>query len=313
MSFQRLITQWLAARAVEAVKRQAVQEIFSSSDAPASDLSVENTKPLTCGDNPEHETSDSPPEKPVVDIGFVFAMPMEAAGIADRLKQKKTTQGDGRTFHTGMFGGYRVALVESGVGQEKAGAATEVLIDVFEPKRILSTGYGGGLAKRLKRFNVCFPEMLMRQSDGARLDLSEPVPKLVAQAESGPIEGKLVLLTTDHVVASPKEKRSLGLKTGAELVDMETFAVAEVCRKHDVPFLSLRIILDTAEEELPQDVQRIMKNAEIGGARLAGTVLGSLFSRPSSMIDLFSLKQRALEATDRLAKRIAVELGETAR
>ena len=300
MSIQRLITQWLAAQTVEAVKRQAVKEIFTEPESTSDD----QDKPITCTDNPDAGEKPTELKRAMVDIGFVFAMPMEAAGIADRLKQKKTTRGDGRTFHTGLLGDYRVALVESGVGQEKAGRAAEVLVDVFQPRRILSAGYGGGLSKRLKRFNVCFPDLLVRESDGAKLDLSGSVPKSVTDFS----EDRFTLLTTDFVVTSSKQKKTLNLNIGAELVDMETFAVAEVCRRHDIPFLAVRIILDTAEEELPKDVQKIMKDAEVGGARLAGSVLGSLFSRPSSMLDLFTLKQRALEATDRLAKRIAVEL-----
>ncbi len=90
---------------------------------------------------------------------------------------------------------------------------------------------------------------------------------------------------------------------------MESFAVADVCRKHGLPFLSIRIILDTVEEELPKDVQRMLKHAETGGARLVGSVIGSLFRRPQSMLDLFSLKQRALEATDRLSRHIGAEIG----
>lgn len=308
MSFQRLILQWLAARTVETVKQQAVKELFSTGE----ERSETESKPLVCGDNPEtageREKPDSAPERPEVDFGFVFAMPMEASGVADCLKRKKTTRGDGRTFHTGFFGEHRVALVESGVGQEKAAQAAEVLIDLFQPKRLLSTGYGGGLSKRLKRFNICFPEMLVRESDDARLDLSEPVPQRIESFEPGPVRGRLALLTTDFVASTPKQKSRLHHDTGAELVDMETFAVADICRRHEIPFLAIRIILDTAEEELPKDIQSIMKNAETGGARLVGSVLGSMFSRPSSVLDLFSLQQRALEATDRLAKKIATEI-----
>ncbi len=289
MSILRLITRMLAAQAVETVKSQAAQAIFSTADAT------------------EKNGETEPDEKAAVDIGFVFAMPMEAAGIVDRLERKKTTCGNGRTFHTGLFGNSRVALVESGVGQEKATSATEVLIDVFAPERIVSAGYGGGLSKRLKRFNVCFPEMLIRLSDGARLDLAEPIPKFV-EAEVGPVKGKLALLTADRVIDTPVEKFSLGRETGAELVDMESFAVAEVCRNRAVPFRAIRVVLDDAEEELPKDMQRILKHAEVGGARLAGSVLGSLFRRPTSLLDLFSLKQRALEAADRLANHIGREI-----
>jgi adenosylhomocysteine nucleosidase len=240
-----------------------------------------------------------------IEIGFVFALPMEAAGIVDVLTEHQTTRGDGRTFHTGLFGNRRVAVIESGIGQEKARRAAEVLIDVFAPKRLCSAGYAGGLSKRLKQLNVCFPEQVMRDSDAKILDLTGSIPKYV---ENG-TEPKLTLLTADSMVDSPQKKRVLGERTGAELVDMETFAAADVCRERNVPFLSVRIILDTAEEQIPKEIQRISQSAAKGKIRLAGSVLGALFSRPSSMLDLLSLQRRALMATDRLAKRIKAELG----
>lgn len=327
LSFQQLIIRWLTAQ----ILQKAKQEILNVSDKTEQDTAqntmqdknlsdIKNSDEYSgCPVNPKQLCCENENDKPnsttvdqTVDLGFVFAMPMEAAGVADVLKQHQTTRGDGRIFHSGIFHGYRTVIVESGIGQENAGRATEVLLDVFKPKRILSAGYAGGLTKRLKQFNVCFPEILIRESDGKKFYAANSVPEIIDDSSGGEQQekqnGKLILLTTNFVVDSPKQKSLLYHKTGAELVDMETFAIAEVCRNRQIPLLSVRIILDTAEEQIPKDVQRILKNVDKGGARLVGSVLGSLFSRPSSMIDLFSLKQRALHATDRLAKQIAAEL-----
>ncbi|MDR2117165.1 MAG: 5'-methylthioadenosine/S-adenosylhomocysteine nucleosidase, partial [Planctomycetaceae bacterium] len=306
MSFQQLIIRWLTAQVLQKAKKEILKVPETIADTDTSADTLKNpviSEQLCCEDSPDK------PESTEVDLGFVFAMPMEAAGVTDILKKVQTTQGNGRTFHTGIFHGFRTAIVESGVGQANAGRAAEVLIDVFKPKRILSAGYAGGLAKRLKQFDVCFPEILLRESDGKKFYASNSVPEIIDESTCLEKQNrKLILLTTDFVAGSPKQKSMLYHKTGAELVDMETFAVAEVCRKHQIPLLAVRIILDTAEEQIPKDVQRILKNVEKGSARLAGSVIGSIFSRPSSMLDLFSLKQRALRATDRLAKQIAAEL-----
>ncbi len=249
-----------------------------------------------------------------VDLGFVFALALEAAGIVDRLQNRTTTRGAGRTFHTGQWAGRRIALVESGIGQEKAAQATEALIGTFGPKQIISAGYAGGLCNRWKRNTVCFPERLIRHSDAARLDLtcSSAVPRLVSR-DTAAGGDKLALLTTDRVIATATEKNLLGRETGAELVDMETFAVAEVCRRHNLPILAIRIVLDTADEELPSDIQKILHHAQSGvprsSARLAGSVVGAFWRRPKIMFDLFALKQRALDATDRLARQIENAVG----
>jgi adenosylhomocysteine nucleosidase len=344
LSFQQFIFRWLTSQVLQKAKSELLktlpkhsglspthsESLSNDSELPpthseflSNDLSV--SKQLCCVNPLERFSKESDKlEQTGVDIGFVFAMPMEAAGVADVLKQPQTTKGNGRIFHTGIFHHYRVALVESGVGQENAGRAADVLIDVFRPKRLISAGYAGGLAKRLKQFNVCFPEVLIRESDGKTLYVSNSIPENIGflpnfkesstnsdgiSSGSAKLNGKLRLLTTDYVVDSPDQKLLLNCRTGAELVDMETFAVAEVCQKCRIPMQAVRIILDTADEHIPKDIQRILKNVKKGNARLIGSVLGSVCSRPSSIVDLFSLRQRALLATDKLAKHIAIELG----
>lgn len=309
-----MIARWLAAQAMQSVKRAAQEEIVRKLNPDAESGNSDNRPAVESVACEEHAIQRTEPDVegtavPSPEIGFVFAMPMEAAGVADRLKEKKTLKAQGRIFHTGHFGKFRVAIAESGVGQQKAAQATQLLIETFRPQRIVSAGYGGALHQRLKRFVVCFPEIVVRESDGTTLDLTSSIPQH-APSQTQPVHGKLGLLTCNYVAASPKQKSALRQEFGTEIVDMETFAVADICRQQNIPFLSARIILDTADEQLPKDVQNIMKNAEIGGPRLVGSVLGSLFKRPSTLLDLYSLKERALQATDRLAKTIAIELAQ---
>ena len=238
-----------------------------------------------------------------VDTGFVFALRQEAVGILDRLKRSKTTRGNGWTFHTGKIEDISVAIVLSGIGQKNAEAAANVLLDVFAPKLICSAGYAGGLSSRLKQASICVPEQVMRGSDKQALDLTKPIPQRISL-----MPDKLTLLTVNDVVGTPEQKRALYEQTGAELVDMETFAVAEVCRIREVPFLSIRVILDVAEDRVPKDITKILESMDKGTTRFSGTILGSLWSRPAVVLDLVSLKRRAFTATERLAKFTVVEL-----
>ena len=238
-----------------------------------------------------------------VDTGFVFALRQESVGILDRLKRARTTRGNGLTFHTGKLDDMAVTIVLSGVGQKNAEEATNVLLDVFAPKLICSAGYAGGLSSRLKQSNLCVPEQVIRASDMHALDLSNSIP-----LKTLPMPDKLTLLTVNDVVESPKQKRTLHEQTGAELVDMETFAVAEVCRGREVPFLSIRVILDAVEDQIPRDIANILENMGKGTFRFSGSLFGSVWSRPSVVFDLVSLKRRAFTATERLAKFTVAEL-----
>jgi len=238
-----------------------------------------------------------------VDTGFIFALRQEAVGILDRLQHSRTTSGNGWTFHTGTLDNVAVALVLSGVGQKNAEEATRILLDVFAPKLICSAGYAGGLSARLKQSNLCVPEQIIRHSDGQVLDVSQPIPQ-----KSLPMSEKLTLLTVNNVAELPEQKRALHEQTGAEIVDMESFAVAEVCRIREVPFLSVRVVFDAVEDRIPRDITHILANMDRGVSRLSGILWGSIWSRPSIVRDFVSLKRRAFTATERLARFTVAEL-----
>ena len=232
-----------------------------------------------------------------VDAGFVFALRQEAIGILDRLKRARKTRGDGWTFYTGTINDLSIVVVLSGVGQKNAERATEKLIDVFEPKSVCSAGYAGGLTAWLQQCNLCVPEQVIRESDGEALDLSKPIPQ-----KTPPMPGKLTLITVNDVVETPEQKRTLNERTGAELVDMETFVVADVCRNRKLPFFSFRVVLDTASDQIPKDITKTLESMDKGVSRFSGTILGNIWSRPSVVLDFVSLKKRAFTAAERLAR-----------
>jgi len=238
-----------------------------------------------------------------IDTGFIFALRQEAVGILDRLKRAKMTRGDGWTFYTGKINDMAIAVVLSGVGQKNAEEAAKKMLDVFEPKSICSAGYAGGLSDRLKHFNICVPEQVLRESDGEALCLSESIPRKTA-----PMSGKLTLITVNDVVATPEHKRTLFERTGAEIVDMETFAIADVCRERNVPCYAFRVVLDVADDRIPQDIAKILDNLDKGISRLSGAILGNILSRPSVVLDFMSLKKRAFTAAECLARFAIAEL-----
>jgi hypothetical protein len=58
-------------------------------------------------------------------------------------------------------------------------------------------------------------------------------------------------LTVDHLVAEPEERVELRARYQATSVNMEDYRVAEAAQRAGVPFLSVRVVLDTASQRLP--------------------------------------------------------------
>jgi len=106
------------------------------------------------------------------------------------------------------------------------------------------------------------------------------------------------LLTVDRMVRTVEEKKNLNLQTQAVAVDMESFAVASVCRQTETRFIAVRTISDDLSVDLPKEALSLV--GETGAVRL-GALVGSLFKRPGCIKDLWRLREQSIEAADRLA------------
>jgi adenosylhomocysteine nucleosidase len=233
-------------------------------------------------------------------VGFVFSLGIESGCLEDLLQGAITIRGGDFRVREGGLRGRRVALILAGAGEDNARSAAEILIDGHRPGRVVSAGFAGGLSPVLRRNDILVADRLLHIG-GARLPVELP-PGLSA-ATSQRFAHRGALLTTDRVVRLPSERKALFDRTGALAVDMETFAVAEVCAARQVPFSSVRVINDTADETLPRDVEHLLVQ-KTAAARL-GAALGAVCRRPASAKDMYQLRENALVASGRLAKFLA--------
>ena len=54
----------------------------------------------------------------------------------------------------------------------------------------------------------------------------------------------------DHVVVNAAEKREIVQRTGAAVVDMESAAVAKAAKARGLPFLCVKVVIDTPSQPL---------------------------------------------------------------
>lgn len=59
------------------------------------------------------------------------------------------------------------------------------------------------------------------------------------------------LHTSPCIVESHAAKQALGLETGALIADMETSFLHAICEKRGIPFVSVRSVSDTMEDDMP--------------------------------------------------------------
>jgi adenosylhomocysteine nucleosidase len=253
--------------------------------------------------DPESQASNAQRQR--CQIAVLFALGVEAGGTVDLLQNPVSMRCPRFVEHAGILAERRVAVIETGVGRQAATAATEDVIALHRPAWLISTGFAGGLRPGLRHGHIVMADEVIGP-DGRRLELGLHVDREALRASPALHAGPLV--TVDRLLRTAAEKSELADRSPALACDMETMAVAEVCQREKTRCLAIRIISDTLEEELPKEVERLLEQKSFAG-RL-GVATGALLNRPSSLKDMWRLKEESLKASDRLARFLAGVIGQ---
>jgi adenosylhomocysteine nucleosidase len=230
------------------------------------------------------------------DVVVVFALGLESGGLMDRMRNVVTTRCATFVEREGELEDRRLLVCETGVGCAAAARATEDIIAVHHPRWIISTGFAASLEMSVRRGHIIMPAELV-DTGNERLGVGFRLEEAVAAAHPALHTGRL--LTIDKLVRDREEKEQLGREFSAQACDMETMAVAQVCRRHDVRFLSVRVISDQLDDQLPPEIERMLGQRTI--AAKLGAATGALWRRPGSVKDMWRLRETATRAADRLA------------
>lgn len=181
------------------------------------------------------------PRKPVV---IVAAIPAELAPIIGKLQSQQVNGVD-------LYELPNALIVVGGIGQEFARRAAEVAVEYAQPQRLISAGIAGALSPKLKVGDVGHVREVIDIATGVRY---------------AGMSGDWVLATSQDV-SDIAEKRELLAKHGADVVDMEAAAVAQVAKEHGLEFASVKAISDDAAFEMPPLNRFIDENGRFATAR----------------------------------------------
>lgn len=240
------------------------------------------------------------PAPVAVDVGVVAAMGIEVGFLTDRLKKVRKYSGPRHTIIEGECGGKLLALLVTGMGQEAARRGAELLIDGHRPRLVMSVGFAGALDPGLPRNTIVMADEVV-DLEGNR----HPIEVSPPSEGQGPRFRTGRLLTVDQIIRTAAEKAELRERHNADLVDMETSAVAALCARRSIRFQSIRVISDDANIDLPAEIATLMTKS---GSYRVGAALRAIWKRPSRLKDFWNLNEQAHEAADRLAAYIAANL-----
>ncbi|MBR4682918.1 MAG: 5'-methylthioadenosine/adenosylhomocysteine nucleosidase [Elusimicrobiaceae bacterium] len=199
-------------------------------------------------------------------IGIICAMKREADQLLSRLQGQKKVQAGPFEFVHGTLNGCEIVLSQSGMGKVNAAMNALEMIKNFMPDSVINSGVGGGLAGHLHAMDTIIGEQYVYHDvwcgDGNEYGQVQELPtfypadktlltaaeKLHAQNREAVHTG---LICTGDQFISGKESiaKILHHFPQALACDMESAAIAQVCYRYHVPFLSMRLISDVAGKE----------------------------------------------------------------
>ena len=233
-------------------------------------------------------------------LGIIFALPIEAHTFERRLANATKYQGKKSVIYEGHVFDHPVVWTISGVGQEAARNAAQLIIDGHQPHTLISAGFAGALAPHLEHGTGLVPERILDDNQQCIYPLGHSDQSLWPGENI--IDSKTTLITVDSVITSKEKKARLRQETHADLVDMESAAVALVAQNANVQFLAVRVISDTSEETLPPEVSRLSQPQS--PMHRFGVALAAITRRPAAVTDLWRLWEQGMSCSRTLADRL---------
>jgi adenosylhomocysteine nucleosidase len=199
-----------------------------------------------------------------------------------------------------------VLVVETGVGREATCRALDWLAGppaldkvAYRPKLVLSAGFCGGLTPSLKVGDVVLATEVV-DVFGNSTPLTWPGPLPPGRWEPPLHRGRVI--TINHLVADPAEKRQLAENFQAIAVDMEAAEVARWCGERGIPCGCVRAMSDDVNAALSP----VLVSLLAGSGASAWRVLAALARRPTLARELWRLARD----TKMAARQLGVALGE---
>jgi adenosylhomocysteine nucleosidase len=203
-------------------------------------------------------------------VGIIAALKEEIDPLVQSMEDVETCKWGRHIIHQGKIGDCQVVAVSGGVGKIKAAACTQYLIDQFSMEALICTGVAGAVNPRLHTGDIVISRRAMQH------DFDPGDPELLKKFRKRWLEADSGLVTGDQAIVSAEKRRWLWETFGADCVDMESAAVAQVCQMNGVPWVIVRAISDSAEEDSIAEFRSNLREAASLAASVAAGITKSI-------------------------------------
>ncbi|EGK09378.1 5'-methylthioadenosine/adenosylhomocysteine nucleosidase [Kingella kingae] len=221
-------------------------------------------------------------------IGVIGAMEAEIAYLRSIMHNVKTHRfGRDIVIYTGLLFDKDIVLCQSGIGKVNAAIATTLLIEHFTPDCVINTGCAGGVGAGLKVGDVVIGTHIMYHD----VDVTPfgyqygQVPKLpvffnsnstlmyVAEQAATVFKTANVvrglIVSGDSFIHSKEDIARIKKQLpNPQAVEMEAAAIAQTCFEMGKPFVIIRAMSDSAEDDAKVSYDTFLVTASGNSARM---------------------------------------------
>jgi adenosylhomocysteine nucleosidase len=253
-----------------------------------------------------------------IHTAILVAVGEELKAVLRRMKAIRKPVGS-RLAWTGTLAGKPVALVRSGMGRRHAEEAAGRLLASCTPDNMLIMGFCGGISEWAGPTDLVLGEYVMDWPDFPGVS-DRDQPDRVLRPDAGLVEiasrfelrGARVtyggILSVGRLISTTIVKGHHGPRAArCRALDMESAAAAWVAEEAHVPWIVVRGVTDTLEEDLPLPFEDYMRadgeldRRRIVAAAIAQLALSPFHCRLSAFTALVRLGRQSLRAARNLA------------
>jgi len=215
------------------------------------------------------KSSGARPPSPAGPGLVCFALPQEAGAFQQR-----------------VAGRADLAILITGIGRQNSERRLLERWPPLPPRFVLTCGFAGGLDPALAPGDV----LCATEDAGWRGRLTA--------AGAKPVK----FFCATRIATTREEKQELRRATGADAVEMESEAIQALCRERGIPCATVRVISDSANEDLPLDFNQLSKpDLSLD----YGKLLWAIAKSPGKIPGLLHLQKNSSLAARRLAEVLA--------
>ena len=204
-------------------------------------------------------------------IGIIVAMEKELEPILEYYTDaKEVLNKAGYTFLSTKVNHNEIIMTCCGIGKTNAACAAQIMIDNLNINALISTGVAGGMSDKLKTLDTVIAEKTMFHDITPRfLENYQPncsvycadkkMKELALKVFPNAYEG--LIISGDAYIDSKEKKDELVKIYSPLAVDMESSAIGLCAYRNEIPFLSVRSISDSADEETTADPDEFERKA----------------------------------------------------